>query len=153
MAKIANWEQYNLLSGEVNLFFEGTFVGKSLLDVTKPEDTLTFSLGRDKNVIVKREKLNEFNKTQTFGNKKTEMIAWEISLRNNKKQEIQLTIEDQVPVTNSREIDVKYLDLGGANQDKNTGIIKWIIKLPPSDNKKLGFRYEVRYPEDLGLKL
>ena len=54
MAKIANWEQYNLLSGEVNLFFESTFVGKSLLDVTNTDDTLIFSLGRDKNVIVKR---------------------------------------------------------------------------------------------------
>jgi hypothetical protein len=153
MAKIANWEQYKLLSGEVNLFFEGTFVGKSLLDVTKPEDTLTFSLGRDKNVIVKREKLDEYSKTQSLGNKKTEMVAWEISLRNNKKQEIELTVEDQVPVSNSKEIDVKYLDLGGAIQDKNTGIIKWILRLPPSGNKRINFRYEVRYPEDLGLKL
>jgi hypothetical protein len=153
MAKITNWEQYNLLSGEINLFFEGTFVGKSLLDVTKTEDTLVFSLGRDKNVIVKREKLNEFNKTQSLGNKKVEMFAWEISLRNNKKQEIELTIEDQVPVSNSKEIDVKYLDLGGANQEKNTGLIKWVIKMPPSDNKKLNFRYEVRYPADMGLQL
>jgi hypothetical protein len=153
MAKIANWEQYKLLSGEVNLFFEGTFVGKSLLDVTRTEDTLIFSLGRDKNVIVKREKLEEFSKSQSFGNKKTEMVAWEISLRNNKKQEIEITVEDQVPVSNSKEIDVKLLDLGGANQEKNTGIIKWMIKLSPSDNKKLGFRYELRYPEDMGLKL
>jgi hypothetical protein len=153
MARIANWEQYNLLSGEVNLFFEGTFVGKSLLDVTKPEDTLSFSLGRDKNVIVKREKIDEFNKTQSLGNKKSEMFAWEISLRNNKKQEMEPTIEDQVPVSNSKEIDIKYLDLGGANQEKNTGIIKWVIKIPPSDNKRLSFRYEVKYPEDLGLRL
>ncbi|NJO92443.1 MAG: DUF4139 domain-containing protein, partial [Chloroflexia bacterium] len=153
MAQIANWEQYNLLSGEVNLFFEGTFVGKSMLDVTSPEDTLLFSLGRDKNVIVKREKIDEFNKNQLLGNKKVEMFAWEISVRNNKQQEIDLTIEDQVPVTNSREIDVKYIDLGGAEKEKNTGIVNWQLKLKPSENKKIGFRYEVRYPSDISLVL
>ncbi len=153
MAQIANWEQYNLLSGEVNLFFEGTFVGKSMLDVTSPEDTLLFSLGRDKNVIVKREKIDEFNKNQLLGNKKVEMFAWEISVRNNKQQEIDLTIEDQVPVTNSREIDVKYIDLGGADKDKNTGIVNWRLKLKPSLSKKIGFRYEVRYPSDISLIL
>ena len=153
MAEIANWEQYNLLSGQVNLFFEGTFVGKSMLDVSKPKDTLVFSLGRDKNVIVKREKSDEFNKNQSLGNKKVEMFAWEISLRNNKKQEIELTIEDQVPVTNSKEIDVKYIDFGGAIQEKNTGLIKWTIKMPASDNKKLNFSYEVRYPAEVALQL
>jgi uncharacterized protein (TIGR02231 family) len=141
------------LSGQVNLFFEGTFVGKSMLDVSKPQDTLVFSLGRDKNVIVKREKIDEFNKTQQLGSKKVEMFAWEISLRNNKKQEIELTVEDQVPVTNSKEIDVKYIDLGGAVQEKNTGLIKWTIKLQPSDNKKLNFKYEVRYPAEVALQL
>lgn len=153
MAEIANWEQYNLLSGKVNLFFEGTFVGKSMLDVSIPEDTLLFSLGRDKNVIVKREQLNEFNKTQLLGNKKTEMFAWEISVRNNKKQEIELIIEDQVPVTNSREINVKYIDLGAAIKEKHSGLIKWNVKLSPSDNKKISFKYEVKYPSDIILEL
>ncbi|MFN8258787.1 MAG: mucoidy inhibitor MuiA family protein [Bacteroidales bacterium] len=153
MAYIANWEQYKLLSGEVNLFFEGTFVGKSMLDVSKTEDTLVFSLGRDKNVIVKREKQDEYNKTQFIGNKKTEMFTWEISLRNNKKQEIELIVEDQVPVSNSREIDVKHNDLGEAELDKESGLIKWTMKLQPSENKKLKFSYEVRYPDDISLTL
>ncbi len=153
MAHITNWEQYNLLSGQVNLFFEGTFVGKSMLDVGIPEDTLLFSLGRDKNVIVKREKLDEFNKNQLLGAKKVEMFAWEISVRNNKKQEIELIVEDQVPVTNSREINVKYIDLGGAVKEKHSGLIKWSVKLQSSSNKKLKFKYEVRYPAGVVLML
>ena len=77
------------------------------------------------------------------------MFAWEISLRINKNQEIELTVEDQVPISNSREIDVKYIDLGGAVQEKNTGIIKWKVKLQPSGNKRLNFRY----PSDIKLEL
>lgn len=153
MAQISDWEKYNLLSGEVNLFFEGTFVGKSLLDVTTPEDTLLFSLGRDKNVIIKREKLDEFNKKQFLGNKKVEMFAWEISVRNNKKQAIQLTIEDHLPISNNKEIDVKHLDYGGAQYDKKTGLLKWNLNLPPSKNKTISFKYEVKYPSYISMEL
>ncbi|NTW32970.1 MAG: DUF4139 domain-containing protein, partial [Bacteroidetes bacterium] len=33
LAKVTGWEDYNLLSGNMNLYFEGTFVGKSYLNV------------------------------------------------------------------------------------------------------------------------
>ena len=58
-AKITNWQELNLLPGEANLFFEGTFLGKSLLDVAKAGDTLSLSLGKDKGVVVKRTLMKE----------------------------------------------------------------------------------------------
>ena len=33
IARITDWEKYNLLEGEANMFFEDTYVGKTLLDV------------------------------------------------------------------------------------------------------------------------
>ena len=39
IANITDWEKYNLLEGEANIFFEETFVGKSLLDVRTSSDT------------------------------------------------------------------------------------------------------------------
>ncbi|MBK6282594.1 MAG: DUF4139 domain-containing protein [Draconibacterium sp.] len=48
IANITDWEKYNLLEGEANIFFEGTFVGKSILDVRFATDTLQLSLGKDK---------------------------------------------------------------------------------------------------------
>ncbi|MBL7748919.1 MAG: mucoidy inhibitor MuiA family protein, partial [Chitinophagaceae bacterium] len=42
-AKIVDWQELNLLPGEANLFFEGTFLGKSLLDVANAGDTLNLS--------------------------------------------------------------------------------------------------------------
>ena len=53
IANIVDWEQYNLLEGEANIFFENTFVGKTILDLRYMSDTLNVSLGRDKNVVVK----------------------------------------------------------------------------------------------------
>src|SRR6185295_13119182 len=44
-AKIIDWQELNLLPGEANLFFEGTYLGNSLLDVINANDTLKLSLG------------------------------------------------------------------------------------------------------------
>ena len=47
LAHIGGWEQYKLLSGEVNIFYENSFVGKTILDTRSLTDTLQVSLGRD----------------------------------------------------------------------------------------------------------
>ncbi len=59
-AKIGNWEQYNLLPGEANIYFEGSYSGKTNINPQATTDSLTVSLGVDPNIIVKRTQLNNF---------------------------------------------------------------------------------------------
>ena len=40
IAKILNWDEHNFLEGEANLFFEGKYIGKSILDTRNTSDTL-----------------------------------------------------------------------------------------------------------------
>ena len=80
-AQVTDWDDLNLLNGEANLFFEGTYLGKSLLDVQNVEDTLNISLGRDKNIVVTRTKLKEFSKKKFLSNKKIDSRAWDIEVR------------------------------------------------------------------------
>ena len=42
MAQVTDWSKLNLLEGEANIYFEGTFIGKSVLDVNTAGDTLSF---------------------------------------------------------------------------------------------------------------
>jgi uncharacterized protein (TIGR02231 family) len=152
-ALVTDWEQYDLLSGEANLFFEGTYVGKSLLNVDQTQDTLILSLGRDKNITVSREKQKDFSKKQFIGNKKTENIAWKISVRNKKKQAIKLVIEDQYPLSTSSEIEVKLESSKGAKVDEARGRLTWDINLKPGQKKDLEFKYSVKYPKHRQLVL
>ena len=93
LAKITGWDQLNLLPGDANLYFEGTYVGKSFLNTRNTNDTLDISLGRDKSIIVTRTKLKDFSSTKTIGANKKETITWGISVRNQKKQTIKIVIE------------------------------------------------------------
>jgi hypothetical protein len=147
-ASVVNWEKYNLLAGEANIFFENTFVGKSILDVRYVSDTLRLSLGRDKNVVVKREKIRDFSTKQFLGNKKEETRDWKISLRNSKKQPINITLYDQVPVSTNAEIEVSTENVSGGTLTKETGVVKWMFTLQPSEKKELELKYSVKYPKD-----
>lgn len=147
IAKIIDWEKYSLLEGEASVFFEDTYVGKTLLDVRYASDTLEISLGRDKKVSVNREKIKDFTTKQFIGNKKEETRTWKTTVKNNKNQQINMIVLDQVPVSTSEDIEVNVLNISGAIHDLETGEIKWEFSLTPGDKKELDLKYAVKYPK------
>ena len=147
IANIVDWEKYNLLEGEANVFFEETYVGKTLMDVRYASDTLEISLGRDKKVTVNREKIKDFTDKQFIGNKKEETRAWKTTVKNNKNQAINMIILDQVPVSTIEEIEVNVQNVSGAKQNPETGEIKWEFELKPNDKKEFELKYTVKYPK------
>ena len=146
-AQVTGWESLNLLSGEANLFFEGTFLGKSILDVQVVEDTLDISLGRDKGIVVERKKQKDYSKKQFIGNKKTDYRSWDINIRNKKKQRINLILEDQFPLTTNSDIEVKQESSGGAELNDDTGLLRWKMTLDKNETKQVNFKYSVKYPK------
>ncbi|MFZ1807603.1 MAG: DUF4139 domain-containing protein, partial [Cyclobacteriaceae bacterium] len=106
IAKATGWEEYSLLPGEANIFFEGTFVGKTFIDPNAMGDTLSVSLGRDKRIVVKREELKDLTSKKLIGSNQREEHSWEISIRNTKAEAITITVEDQLPVTRNKDIEV-----------------------------------------------
>ena len=151
IANISDWEKYNLLEGEANIFFEDTYIGKTLLDVRYASDTLKISLGRDKNVSVKREKVKNFTTKQLIGSKKEETKVWAIDVKNNKKQKIDIIIFDQVPVSTLEEIKVDVLEISVSKHNVETGEIKWDFSINPNELKKFELKYLVKYPKNRNL--
>ncbi len=151
IAKIIDWEKYSLLEGEANVFFEETYVGKTLLDVRYASDTLEISLGRDKKVSVNREKIKNFTTKQFIGNKKEETRTWKTTVRNNKNQAINMIVLDQVPVSTSEEIEVDVQNISGAKHDAESGEIEWQFTLNPNDKKEFDLKYAVKFPKSRNL--
>ncbi|HEX8059436.1 MAG TPA: DUF4139 domain-containing protein [Cyclobacteriaceae bacterium] len=148
LARGLGWEEFNLLPDEANIFFEGTFVGKSFIDPNNIKDTLSVSLGRDKRIVVKREKLKDLTSRKLIGGSQRENYAWEISVRNTKNEPVKVVVEDQLPVSQNTQIEVTPGDLGGAKRDLNTGKLTWVLNLQPGETKKVSYKYEVKYPKD-----
>jgi len=147
-AQMTDWNKYNFLSGEANLFFEGTFIGKSLINTNATTDTLNLSLGIDKNIVVTRTLQKDLSERQTFGSNKKETRNWLIEVKNRKKQPVNLLVEDQVPVSQNSSISVEVQETTGVKPDLLTGKVLWNFLLNSQDDKKVQLKYLVKYPKD-----
>ncbi len=147
IARIVDWDQFNLLEGEANLYFEDAYVGRSILNARSLTDTLNISLGRDKNIVIGRTKIEEFSKKRTVGSNKVESRGFEIIARNKKSQPIKLTLFDQIPVSAISDISVSATDLTNGKLQEKTGEVIWEIELNPQEQVDLKLGYEVKYPK------
>jgi uncharacterized protein (TIGR02231 family) len=148
MAAATGWSELNLLPGEANVFFGGTFVGKTFIDPQSIKDTLLVSMGRDKRIVVKREKVKDFNSHVILGLNQKEEHAFEINVRNNQSQAVSITIEDQVPLSANSAIEVSLLDAGDAKYTAVNGKLVWELALKPNESRRLVYRFEVKFPKD-----
>ena len=146
-AKVSGNDLVNQVSGEANVYYDGGFIGKTFINGTT-SDSMLLSLGRDKRIQIQRRLLKDFSsKTFTGGNKK-ELNTWEISIRNTRKEPITIIIEDQIPVSTDKEIEVKLLQSGNATYDETTGKLTWTITLEAEKSTLVRFSFEVKYPKE-----
>lgn len=153
LAVIPNWEKLNLLPGDANIIVEGTYVGKSFIDPNATTDSLNLTLGKDKRIIVKRDKIIDYSSVKFLGNNKVQKFTYEITVKNTKKETISLLLKDQYPLSTNKEIEVELLDANNADVDKDSGILNWQLTLAAGESKKIRFTYTVKYPKDKTLNL
>ncbi len=148
VAELKNWEQYKLLSGEANVYFENKFIGKTYINEQSVDNKLKLSLGRDTRIIGKREEIENFKARKTIGSNIRESFGYKISVRNTKSETVKVVIEDQVPVSQDSDIEVDVEDLQGGVLEANTGKVTWEFDLSAAQNKEFLLKYTVKYPKD-----
>ncbi|WP_300569446.1 DUF4139 domain-containing protein [Flavobacterium sp.] len=148
LAEINDYSKYNLLPGEANIIFEGMYVGKTMINPNQTSDTLNLSIGRDKKVSIKREKVVDKSGTKFLSSKKEQTFTYDITIRNNKKEAIEMLLKDQYPLSTDKEVEIELLQKDGAKVNLETGILTWNLDLKPNETKKIRISYVVKYPKD-----
>ncbi|MDR1954625.1 MAG: mucoidy inhibitor MuiA family protein [Candidatus Methanoplasma sp.] len=148
IAKIKGWESLNLLSGEISIFQSNEYVGKTQLDPATMEDSMEISLGRDKGIIVTRERGNCISGKGMIGKNKKALREWIITVRNTRGKGVLIKLVDQVPVSANSAVIVETLEISGAEHEKETGILKWSLNIPSGGSVKKTVKYEVTYPKN-----
>lgn len=148
LGQMQGWEKLNLLPGEASIMVEGTYIGRSFIDPRSVQDTLNLTLGQDKRIVVKREKVTDFSSVKFLGSNKKEVFTYEITVRNNKKEKVQLVLKDQYPISTDKDIEDELLESGGAEVNKETGVLTWRMELGAGESRKVRISYSVKYPKD-----
>ena len=135
------------MDGEVNLFYEGTYTGKTAFSLADAEDTLNLSLGHDKGITINRTLVKDFSKKQMLSDKKSVSTGYDITIRNNKKFPINITVEDQIPISTDKDITIENTAFDGGKLDETTGKVTWKVNAEPTKEKKLNISYTLKYPK------
>jgi len=149
VSEVTGWENLNLLPGNIQIFFEGTFVTESYIDPAYTKDTLRFSLGRDKRVVIEREQLKDYKEKRIFGSQLERTFAYVIRVRNTKSEAINIRLEDQIPVSQDKSIEVKTEEISGADLNEENGFLRWDLQIPPSETKEIRLIFSVKHPKNM----
>lgn len=151
IAHVKDWEDLDLLSGNSSIYFKGTFTGNSYIDASSLKDTLSISLNRDKNIVVERTLLKEKTEKQLIGKSAKETFYWKITVKNNRSRESKIILEDQLPLSELKSIEVEEIELSGAEVNERTGNLKWEFSLKAGEKKTLDVVYSIKYPSYMNL--
>lgn len=159
-SKVVNAADMQMLAGEVNLFLEGDYVGKSSIDNVGPGETFSLFLGVNENVKVKREEVSKLVDDVLIGGipsptRKT-TFKYKLTVENYKTEKITMNIFEAMPVSENEKIRVKVFDvsLPPATKDweDRKGVWQWVFELEPKAKKEIFYSFTVEHPREMQLQ-
>ena len=150
IATLSDYEKYNLLPGEATVTFNNTFVGRTRLRPNDTESQISLTLTTDPRISVKREKQKDFCSTKHVGNSTTVTQSYLITVKNNQSKAAKLTLKEQYPISNDKDIEVKDVTITPkATYDKtDIGVVTWELELQPGETRTFTVTYTVKHPTD-----
>ena len=151
IAKVKDFNQYNLIPGTANIIFENMYVGETNINPNQITDELDITLGNDKKISVVKQTVDDKSSSKTFSSYQEKVFTYDIIVRNNKKDAIDVEIKDQIPLSKDNDVKVELLQSDNAEFDKEKAYLTWNVKISPSETKKIRVSYKVRYPKDYSI--
>lgn len=144
---VLNKTPYPLLAGEVNIFNDTVFVGKSQLKTVASGEEFDLYFGSDDQIKVKRDVNKIRKKAGLIGsNRVTYRLSME--LENFKKRGVTVSLLDQQPLPGNAEIKVNLEDVAPKpSETKEDGTIVWKVDLAPGEKKKVAYDLVIEYPK------
>ncbi len=148
-AVLPDWEDAITIGGEASVYYDGSYVGSTSLVPGGTEDTIQLSLGIDKNIAVKRQKMKDKCSQKVLDNDIVHQYTFEITMKNSRASKIEIEVEDQLPLSYDKTVSIDPKELSGAKLDDVSGLLKWRLTIPAKDSKRLSLVYQVKAPKGM----
>ena len=152
-ASLKHAEEAPLLAGRVSLYRDGIFVGRGLMPLTPKDETLRLGFGPDEKVKVARAVTRKIEGSAgIISSAKTDEREFKITLRSGHDRPIKAVIEDQVPTSETAEIQVEMLPVTTPPTERDVrdrrGVLAWSFEAAPGEAKEIRFGWRLRWPGD-----
>jgi uncharacterized protein (TIGR02231 family) len=146
-------EEAPLLPGRVSLYRDGTFVGRGQMALSQKDELVKLGFGADEQVKVERvvSRRNEAS-TGIISTSKTEEREFKITVRNGHTSAVNETIEEQLPVSETADIQVEMLPSSTPPTLRDVrdqrGVLAWSMDLAAAETRDIKFGWRVKWPND-----
>jgi len=150
LAEISGWQKLNLLTGKAYVTYDGTYIGETFIDANTTQEKLTLTLGTDKRVSVKREKMQDFSSTRFLGSDVRQVFTYKLTVRNSQNRPISMVLKDQYPISSQKSIDVELLTKDitpWSAHNEEVGVLSWEHEIAAGETKEYRISYSVKYPK------
>ena len=146
-SEVTNKTAYPLLAGQVNVFNDTVFTGKSHLKTVAAGEKFDLYFGADDQVKVKRESAKVRKKAGLLGSNRLSYHCT-VELDNFKKHAVTVSLLDQLPLAGNAEIRVS-LDEAAPKPDetRQDGTVLWKLNLAPGEKRKVSYDIVIEYPK------
>ena len=150
MAKVPDWNKYNLIPGTTNVYNEGSYMGKTFLNTYAENDTLNIYLGKDGKIQTSKKEVTKSNKHNIIGNHYVEKSDVKIIISNNSESILPIEVLDQVPVFPAKgSTKFNIQNIADAVYVQHEGLLKWNFNLAPNENKEISYNFEIKESKDV----
>ncbi|KAG5289471.1 TIGR02231 domain-containing protein [Histoplasma ohiense] len=124
-AKVLNTSSLTLLRGQVGVTLDGTFMGIAVLPGSRPNTTLSLSLGVDPGIQVSYAKPSMKRMSGGFfaGGLETAVFTRSCRITNTKSAAVSLVVLDQVPVSQNESLKVNILEPKGLDKEGDSATV------------------------------
>jgi len=130
------------------IYYKDVYAGKVWLDPDSVDDEVEITLTKEEHVhAYRKETMRKTSTTLLKGLKVTE-YGYETRLSNYSDADLVVTVKDQVPISQNKEITVDITELSGAKLDEVTGILRKEISLAAGQTEVFKLGYKVSCPKD-----
>ncbi|WP_336193192.1 DUF4139 domain-containing protein [Providencia stuartii] len=148
-AEVDNWQNLNLLNGPANIYLMNNYIGSYQVMTDQLTKTLDVPFGIDRNIQISRASNELLRKKPTFiGSMIEQKESYIIKVKNNRNNDINLVVYDQLPVSQDSEIKITDMEYENGNLDKTNGKIKWDLSLKPNQQTEIPLNYTLKYPKE-----
>ena len=165
-ARVKNTSSLRIVRGRVGLTVDGTFLGTATIPNCAPGDFFNVSLGVDPSILVTYGKptVRRLN-TGFFTGHAGAVFRRTCWIKNTKGVAVDITVLDQVPVSEDKELQVEILEPKGLQEKGNEvkldmeashgsgkvimekkGEVKWVIHLEPGKDVRVVLEYGTKAP-------
>lgn len=96
--------------------------------------------------MIERKLVLDQESRKMVGSSIRQQLQWEINIRNQKDYAVVLQVQEQLPLSKSRSVEISYEALPAAAYDESSGELLWKINLPGGEKTSLKLNYQVKYP-------